>query len=57
MNEDDAKVRFDAGADLVQIYTGLIYRGPGLVRKIANQASGARSQNDRRCANLLNPDS
>jgi dihydroorotate dehydrogenase len=57
MNEDDAKVRFDAGADLVQIYTGLIYRGPGLVRRIANQASGARSQNDRRCANLLNPDS
>jgi dihydroorotate dehydrogenase len=35
MNEDDAKERFDAGAELVQIYTGLIYRGPGLVREIA----------------------
>jgi dihydroorotate dehydrogenase len=44
MNEEDAKERFDAGAELVQIYTGLIYRGPGLVRKIANQNSGARSQ-------------
>jgi dihydroorotate dehydrogenase len=42
MNEDDAKERFDAGAELVQIYTGLIYRGPGLVRKIAKQESGVR---------------
>lgn len=25
-----------AGADLVQVYTGLIYRGPALVREIAN---------------------
>jgi len=32
---DDAKVRLDAGAALVQIYTGLIYEGPGLVREIA----------------------
>jgi len=35
MNEDDAKERFDAGAELIQIYTGLIYRGPGLIREIA----------------------
>ena len=34
MNEDDAKVRFDAGADLVQIYTGFIYRGPGWCEKL-----------------------
>lgn len=27
----DAKEKIDAGASLVQIYTGLIYRGPGLV--------------------------
>ena len=44
MNEDDAKVRFDAGAELVQIYTGLIYRGPGLVRRIASQKPEFRSQ-------------
>jgi dihydroorotate dehydrogenase len=26
----------DAGADLVQIYTGLVYRGPGLVQEVTN---------------------
>ncbi len=25
---------FAAGADLIQVYTGLIYRGPGLVREL-----------------------
>ena len=29
-----ARDAFDAGADLVQVYTGLIYRGPGLVKEI-----------------------
>lgn len=32
---DDASARQAAGADLVQIYTGFIYRGPGLVRECA----------------------
>jgi dihydroorotate dehydrogenase len=31
----DACAKIDAGADLVQIYTGLIYRGPALVHKVA----------------------
>ncbi|MBO9650112.1 MAG: quinone-dependent dihydroorotate dehydrogenase [Variovorax sp.] len=31
----DAKSKINAGADVVQLYTGLIYRGPGLVRKVA----------------------
>jgi dihydroorotate dehydrogenase len=31
---DDAKVKLDAGASLVQIFTGLVYRGPGLPRRI-----------------------
>jgi dihydroorotate dehydrogenase len=35
MSEDDAKERFDAGAELIQIYTGFVYRGPGLIREIA----------------------
>jgi dihydroorotate dehydrogenase len=35
MSAEDAKERFDSGAELVQIYTGFIYRGPGLVREIA----------------------
>ncbi|MGW6281585.1 quinone-dependent dihydroorotate dehydrogenase [Kribbella sp. NPDC055071] len=30
----DATRLFDAGASLVQVYTGLIYRGPGLIRTI-----------------------
>ena len=34
MNPEDAKRRLDLGATLIQIYTGLIYEGPGLVRKI-----------------------
>ena len=34
MNPDDAKRRLDLGATLVQIYTGLIYRGPGLAQEI-----------------------
>ena len=31
----DAKAKREAGADLVQIYSGLIYRGPGLIRECA----------------------
>ena len=34
MSPDDAKRRLDIGATLVQVYTGLVYRGPGLVREI-----------------------
>jgi len=34
MNPEDAKRRLDLGATLVQIYTGLIYEGPGLVKRI-----------------------
>lgn len=33
-NPDEAKKRLALGASLVQVYTGLIYRGPGLVREI-----------------------
>jgi dihydroorotate dehydrogenase len=34
MSPEDAKKRLALGASLVQVYTGLIYRGPGLVREI-----------------------
>jgi dihydroorotate dehydrogenase len=30
---NDAQAKIEAGASLVQLYTGLIYRGPGLVRE------------------------
>lgn len=34
MTPKDAKDMMDAGASLVQVYTGFIYEGPGFVRKI-----------------------
>ncbi|MFA7240195.1 MAG: quinone-dependent dihydroorotate dehydrogenase [Sulfuricellaceae bacterium] len=37
MNALDADEKLKAGADLLQIYTGLIYRGPGLVREICRE--------------------
>jgi dihydroorotate dehydrogenase len=33
----DAQAKIDAGASLVQVYTGLIYRGPSLIRECAAQ--------------------
>ena len=35
LSGDDARAKRAAGADLVQIYTGLIYRGPALVSECA----------------------
>ncbi|MDO9094517.1 MAG: quinone-dependent dihydroorotate dehydrogenase [Rubrivivax sp.] len=35
MSGDDARAKIEAGADLVQIYTGLIYQGPALVGQAA----------------------
>jgi dihydroorotate dehydrogenase len=35
MSGDDAVSKIKAGADVVQIYTGLIYKGPALVREAA----------------------
>jgi dihydroorotate dehydrogenase len=34
MGWQDAREKLDAGATLVQVYTGLVYRGPGLVKDI-----------------------
>lgn len=33
---EDAMMKFHAGADLVQLITGMIFEGPGLVRRICN---------------------
>lgn len=35
MSAEDAKSKISAGADVVQIYTGLVYRGPDLVSQSA----------------------
>jgi len=34
MSAADALARLDAGADLIQLYTGLVYEGPGLIGRI-----------------------
>ncbi len=34
MSPRDAQEKLDAGATLVQLYTGLIYEGPGLVKRV-----------------------
>ncbi|HYX65156.1 MAG TPA: quinone-dependent dihydroorotate dehydrogenase, partial [Burkholderiales bacterium] len=31
LSAEDAREKIAAGASLVQLYTGLVYRGPGLV--------------------------
>jgi dihydroorotate dehydrogenase len=35
MGAQDAREKLKAGADLVQIYSGLIYKGPRLIEDIA----------------------
>jgi len=37
MSPEDARARLDAGATLIQVYTGLVIRGPGLVRDIVQR--------------------
>ncbi|MGL6109505.1 MAG: quinone-dependent dihydroorotate dehydrogenase [Rubrivivax sp.] len=41
MSGDDGRSKIAAGADLVQIYTGLIYKGPGLVHEVATAVQHA----------------
>ncbi len=40
MNAQNARLMFEAGATLVQVYTGLVYRGPGLVKEIVIRMQG-----------------
>jgi dihydroorotate dehydrogenase len=34
---DDVRAKFEAGANLVQIYTGFVYEGPGLASRLARK--------------------
>ena len=43
MSAEDAKDMFDAGANLIQIYSGLIYEGPSLVKDISESLKNKRS--------------
>lgn len=42
LNGQDALEKIEAGAALVQIYSGLIYRGPELIAECANSIRGSR---------------
>ena len=37
LNGDDALEKIRAGADLLQIYTGFIYKGPSLIKNISKK--------------------
>lgn len=39
MQASDAQAKLEAGAKLVQIYTGLVYTGPSLVKSILETLS------------------
>ncbi len=45
MTPSQAKEMLDAGASLIQIYTGYIYNGPGFVKKILKTLSGDEKGN------------
>ena len=43
LSGQDAVAKIECGADLVQIYTGLIYQGPSLVQQCASSIKNAFS--------------
>jgi dihydroorotate dehydrogenase len=44
LSAEDAVAKIHAGADVVQIYTGLIYRGPALVQEAAQAIAALRKR-------------
>jgi dihydroorotate dehydrogenase len=46
MSAGDALARLDAGADLVQVYTGFIYHGPGFAGEICQKLLGRMGESD-----------
>jgi len=43
LSAEDALSKIRAGADVVQLYTGLIYKGPALVGEVASALKRARA--------------
>ncbi len=39
-DEYSAKTKFSSGADLIQVYTGFIYEGPGLIKRLKKAVVG-----------------
>jgi dihydroorotate dehydrogenase len=46
MNADDAKRKLDLGATLVQVYSGMIYAGPGLAKDIVKHLHLSNNSNE-----------
>lgn len=44
MSSEDVVTRFQKGADLVQLYSGLIYRGPSLIRESLKKLAASPSK-------------
>ena len=44
LSGDDAAVKIQAGASLVQFYSGMIYRGPGLIRECVDTLRGRHAE-------------
>lgn len=44
MSAENAQEKINAGASLIQLYTGLIYHGPDLIREIAQAVCADKSQ-------------
>src|SRR3712207_9025530 len=44
LTRDDGRAMLDAGARLLQVYSGYIYRGPALVSQLNRLATGGRSE-------------
>jgi len=47
MSPADARAKLEAGARLVQLYTGLVYEGPGLLRRITEALRASRRGEER----------
>jgi len=43
MSSADALSKIEAGADVVQLYSGLIYHGPGLVTEVARALQSGKA--------------
>ena len=44
MSPADAQAKLDAGADLIQVFTGLVYQGPGLVPRLVRALAARRGR-------------